>query len=207
MEDPLYVDTEAIAMLLKKINNGNGIRFVKDANHETRVSLVAEEQLVELGNDATKLHVVCIMMRTGAEYFYNHLEYTYFPPMTPTNDEYDYYMFKWQNIIWVICSIPIEKKNLAEQSAKEAKMKLADGIPFMAGPAVAATRPDAFEEHGEIDGLAWFPMNGDTVFTLENASDGDVTIYDGKGAEQDLQAEYDFKLNKLYEEKHRKPPQ
>jgi hypothetical protein len=194
MTDPIG----GLAMLLQTIEDGKGLRFFKNEDDEICVSLVRQEDLVELAKDQTKIHIICMMMRVGVDFFFNHLEYTYFPPLTPENDEYDYCVFKWNNLMWSICSIPLEKKPLAEESAKEAKMKLADGIPFMAGPVVAATRPERLEDL-EVD---WFPLNGETVFTLENTKDSDVSVYDGKGAEQDLQAEYDYKLTKLYESKN-----
>ena len=204
--DPIHVGSEQVAAVLHTLKDGTGLRFIKNEENETCISLVQEKHLVELSKDSTKLHVVSMMMRTGAEFFYNHLEYTYFPPMTPENDEYDYLMFKWHSLIWVICSIPIEKKPFAEASANEAKMRLADGIPIMVGPApvaaVAALRPEkADEELSEM--VDWFPLNSPTTFALENTKEGDISVYEGKGAQQDLQAEYDYKLGKLYDEKGR----
>jgi hypothetical protein len=215
--DPIHITKDMVGDLIATMPDNAGLRFIKDENHDTRIGLVKLHELADLSQDTSKLFVVSMMMRTGAEYFFNHLEYTYFPPLTPENDEYDYLTFKWSGILWSICSIPIEKREFAENSAEEAKMKLANGVPFMIGPeacrGIGATRPDHFEGLGITEELSkemstnWFPLNGETVFTLENTKKGDVNVYDGKGAEQDLQAEYDYKLRQLHDKHHPEPPE
>jgi hypothetical protein len=47
------------------------------------------------------------------------LEYTYFIPGTPRNEEYFLRLFKWNEIIWFMVSIPKSEAHLMEKVAAE----------------------------------------------------------------------------------------
>ncbi|MCX6765762.1 MAG: hypothetical protein NT136_02275 [Candidatus Moranbacteria bacterium] len=80
------------------------------------------------------------------------LEYTYFIPGTPSNDEFLLKAFKWEEIIWIMISIPKEKSHLMEKVATECGLRIVNRIPTLIGGGAADS----------------FPANNDNVFTLEN---------------------------------------
>ena len=118
-----------------------------------------EEQISTLtkkGEDNNKLHLISQMGRHGVSLFMVKMEYAYFPPRTAKNDLFEMVLLEWpekNSLHWSIASFPIEFRAEAEKFAKECGLKFADGIPTLFGP---------------DESIKQFPLDGKTVFTLEN---------------------------------------
>jgi len=204
VDDPLLgITPDELEALMAAMPEGLLVKFDKDENFETRISgFKIEDHIHKWAEMEGFIHIVGLGMRIGTDYFCNYLEETFFPPMTPANDEYGFAVAQWNGLKWFICTIPADKKHCAEEAAKAADLKMQDAVPFMAGPIVASTRlehlsDDEKEKWGEID---WFPLNTPSTYTLEGQSGSKV--YDGPGARQDLTVETELKRQKLYEKKH-----
>jgi len=205
---------EIISELIAKMPEGNGIRIEKDQETGNfNLSKLTVKDLFALNDRTDQLHVIALVVRTGAAYFYNYLEQTYFLPGTPVNDEYKYVVFKWNELVWAIGSIPIEKSHYADEAAKEAKMKLQTAIPFVVVHpkttkvvSIASAKKDkgwseALEE-AELK-AEWFPLSSNFVRTLENKNDSPV--YNLHGGVQDAKIEEELKLQRLWEKMGRGP--
>jgi len=112
------------------------------------------DELEKQGKDTSNLHLVAMMTRVGVKLFGVKMEYTYFPPRSGKNALFQMVLMNWPNqgMLWSIFSFPIEYKPQAESIAKECGLRLADGVPHIFDHAGAHT----------------FPLDGETVFTLEN---------------------------------------
>lgn len=109
------------------------------------------------GKDTSKLHLIVDMNRIGSNLFITKMEYTHFAPRSGKNFLFDLSLLRWpdsQSFLWSISSFPIEYREKAEALAKECGLRLADGIPTL------------FDEVGAHQ----FPLDGPTVYTLENVA-------------------------------------
>lgn len=116
------------------------------------------EDLKRAAEDPTRFHIVGDMNRIGVSLFMTKLEYTHYPPRSGKNHLFEFRILKWPDdfpMYWVIASIPIEDRSLAELLIPECGLRLANGIPMMLG--------------GGKDHV--FPMEGDRVWCLENCKD------------------------------------
>lgn len=192
---------EALGEIVSRLTPGYGIRFDKEPDYNLRIERFSQADLVKLNEDKNLCHVVCQHDRPGAEFYFQYLEQTYFTPDTPRSQFYDFRVYrwtKWPPLLWSICSIPLDKKETLEESAEQAQMRLADGIPFICGPVVAAIRRKKIDK--ELDSMAtWFPLNNDNTYTLENQS-GSVAYEPGGKHDIKMEATARTKalLEKLY---------
>lgn len=134
------------------------VRKVPQGIEEIRPELTDSENetLKKQGQDTTRLHLVVDMNRLGAKIFNVKMEYTYFAPRSGKNYLFEMVLMSWPGgpmpFMWAICSFPIEYRPQAEELAKECGLRIADGIPTI------------FTGNG----AQRFPLDGPTVFTLEN---------------------------------------
>lgn len=114
--------------------------------------------LIALDKDTKRLHLIVDMNRIGGKLFNVKMEYTYFAPRSGKNYLYEMVLIKWPDVsvgfqfLWAIASFPIEFRPQAEALAKECGLRIANGIPTII----------------DADGAHHFPLDGGTVFTLEN---------------------------------------
>jgi len=191
--------------IIHKLPNDRGIRFEKITSGDFKVSAFGVDDLVKLSKDEKLFHAVCDAKRPGAEYYFQYLEYTYFTPTTPENEEYEYRLFKWDEMYYAIGSIPINKMRFVQETAAVASLKAQMGaVPFSTGRGFlqirGALNPEKTKEgqFAEVkDLISWFPLNCKQMCTLETA-DGSSPLYE-PGGRADLYAEYDYKLKQLLE--------
>lgn len=183
-----------LIQLIRELKENQGLRFDKEGTKLLATTIQLQE-ILDLAQDDKKFHIISMMNRVGSEFFFHYLERTYFPPDTDQNNQYEYRILLWSQLVWAIATIPIELKQYAYESAKKTKMRLADGIPFTGGPLVANARPECVKELP----VKWFPLNSKTAFALENQKD-DIA-YEGRGGEQEARASELLNLRKLYREK------
>jgi hypothetical protein len=175
-----------------------GVKLDKDENGSgnMKVSIFTDEELVAISKDESLFHIIGMWTRPWVGYYCNYLEYEHFLPETPENQEFQFRVFKWKDILWAIVSIPINKKNLAYEAATASHLRLADGVPLMMGSDVVKLLGSTREDKQSKDLGEFFPLNCERAFTLENQKD-DVT-YDGPGGMQDAKASEKFALHKLW---------
>jgi hypothetical protein len=189
----MEIQSDQIGDILDAIPENHGILFTKK-DADMLLWGIKPEALNNVPKDY--IHCVGLATRPFVKYFCTYLEHVHFTPGEPINDEYQFRMIRWQGLVWTVCSIPLSKKHLCYEVAKEAKLKLANGIPFKTGIILGARRPELTKTiPSEL--IKWFPINGENVFTLENL-DGNP-IYEGMGGKQDVEAEENLKLQKLRE--------
>lgn len=135
---------------------------------------ISEEAVKKLGQDTSKLHLIFLLTRPGVRLFVTKMEYTYFAPRSGKNNLFDMILSRWppgMEMMYGICSFPIEYRPQAEALISECGLRLADGIPHMFG-----------------DGTVHeFPLDGETVFTLENMSGH--SVYENQDEEALREAE------------------
>jgi hypothetical protein len=187
----MKIQDDQVGDILESIPENHGVLFEKK-DADILIWGIKPENLNNISKDY--IHCVGLTTRPFVKYFCAYLEYVHFTPDTPANDEYQFRMIRWQGFMWAICSIPLSKKHFCYEVAKEAKLKLANGIPFKTGIILGARRPEKTKEI-PIELIKWFPINGDNVFTLENL-DGNP-IYEGIGGRQDVEAEENLKFEQL----------
>jgi hypothetical protein len=191
-----YCPPELLAEVVSAIKPGECLQFDKDDDCDLIIKKCPDGELERLSQDVAKFHVISQHTRAGAEFFFHYLEHTYFPPDTEEGKSYEFRICRWDApFLWTVATIPLIEKEVAYESAKAAHMRLADGIPFMCGPVIAATRPDKLT----LDGITWFPLNCDRAFTLENEHDS--VSYEGRGGQQDAHVEADLRVRTFLKEK------
>ena len=140
--------------------------------------------LVQKGKEENKLHLIMQMGRNGGSLFLVKMEYGYFPPRTNRNQLFEMALLEWpmkDSLRWSITSFPIEFKADAEKIAKECGLRFADGIPMLFGD-------------GKVQ---QFPLEGKTVFTVENISGHKAYTNDPKILKQ-LQNEEDAACETIF---------
>lgn len=117
--------------------------------------------------------------RPGFALFSATLEYQFFEPGTPENDNFKILSTGWHHqTLWMTISIPTSKKHLAEAVAEHSGLKILKTFP------IACVEHAAFATIGseswrqlQGSGLEWeaFPLyNGTNIFSLENSDDHPV---------------------------------
>lgn len=199
LTDVKYSNWKELNESIVKLPNDYGIKFDK-VGYDLVAYRFGIEELIKLSEDTSACHAVCFANRPNCEVFFNHLEQEHFPPDTPANNQYEYRMFRWHNMMHCIASIPVDKKPLFIEAAKVAELRFQDGaVPFSCGIIRASLNPTKMNEDDDFFKLIdWFPLNSPTVSTLESQSNN--PIYEGKGGQQDAQAEADLKLKQILEQ-------
>jgi hypothetical protein len=152
------------------------------------IKIQENDRLPDLGLDESRLHLIVDMSRVKSNLFATKMEYTYFPPRSGKNWQFEMVIIKWPMfgddpltklfapppMLFAVMSFPIEYRPQADAFAKECGLRIADGIPTVISGGVI--------EH--------FPLNGKTVFTLENITGHQVYKNDRTKCEQLRQKEF-----------------
>lgn len=170
MYDEPFVSThDGIMDSYKQLPNGEGYWW-KEWINETfiKVLRIKMNDMLELDRDESQFHVICLGQRNLATTFMEHLEHTYFPPMSDINDEFSFRLFKWEDLDWVICSVPIAKANTCYLAASAVGCRLANGVPHIIG--IANTGKGVVNTRESLEGELPFGLKGvtETVFPLNN---------------------------------------
>ena len=167
---------DALPELLKSMGNGSAL-LMHDDDGQAMVTAYKPNNIGDLIEEGF-LYITAMALRPGALRFYHELEHTFFPPRSPLNMEFSAFHMLWQDMYWIGCRIPIQKRDCAEIIARKTGMHIADGIPTI------------------VTGgsFAKFPLDGPTVFTLENAKGSKV--YEGMAAAEEMRKDEMMELNK-----------
>lgn len=157
-------------------------------NHPFGVDSGDHDDLKRAAEDPTRFHICGDMNRIGVQLFMTKLEYTHYPPRSGKNHLFEFRILKWPDdflMYWVIASIPIEDRAVAELLIPECGLRLVNGVPVMLGGKDCV-----------------FPMEGDRVWCLENSKDH--PIYSAKYWRSNnqevigkLRAEQDAEIEKI----------
>lgn len=114
----------------------------------------SSEDFQKFLEDPSLIHYVGMIHppRPGVSDCVQTLEHAYYKPGTPRNNLFNLRIIKWEDITWVIVSIPITEKAKMESVAKVSGLRIANGVPMMI----------------DSKGRRRFPASNERVFTLEN---------------------------------------
>lgn len=134
--------------------------LLKEKDKKKLNSQIKEESQEESDiffSDPNYVHFIGMLFppRPGVQSCFVELEHKYFPPGTDLNNDFIMRMVKWQDMVWVIVSIPRSEMNLMSSVVEKNGLRLARGIPHI------------FSSKGKEH----FPIkDSERVFTLENTS-------------------------------------
>jgi hypothetical protein len=116
------------------------------------------------------VHIIGMYDRPGVLLFSNELEHRYFwPPGSVLNDRLRVHRCLWENMEWLICSIPRKVQRFGPKVAQKLGLQLAEGFPTVLE--IQAEHLIKAKTKREIVGRSdWakpFPIHGDNVFTIE----------------------------------------
>ena len=99
------------------------------------------------------IHYVMMAMRPGVGDCIHDLEHNHYKPATPRNDLFVMRLIEWQDLQWLIVSIPESEKVFMERAAAAHGLCVRDGvvIAMLTGGSVQT-----------------FPVKNPNVFVLEN---------------------------------------
>lgn len=112
------------------------------------------EQVQQYCSDKNLISYIIYMVprRPGVYLFSLLLENIFFPPGTKENEDFQFHIINWEEMVIGIITIPKKKEIYATEIMKVSGNRVADGIPMMI-----------------TDGrVVSFPISGDNIFTLEN---------------------------------------
>lgn len=171
------IPPDAVFDLLKAMPDSTGLRYENDKNTTNHIiKKIDENYLIELSNDNSRANIVTMLDRNGSAYYMNYLEYNYFNPYLEINDSFNYMYFKWQDLVWVIASIPVALKQNIFDAAEKCGLTIHDGVPTIFA----------------AEGVHTFPLNNANTFCLGNKKDD--PIYKGFSGQQDAQVEEHYKI-------------
>lgn len=126
--------------------------------------------------------IVGFMGRVGFAKFMTRLEHEHYDPKDEVlNDRFQMFLISHKGLTFVVVSIPLEDRHLAEKIATECDLRFADGVPTIFG--------------GEESSP--FPIQHKNLWSCENLPNSGV--YTGKRA--DLEAEEQRWLDNFWEKK------
>lgn len=126
--------------------------------------------------------MVGFMGRVGFSKFMTRLEHEHYDPKDEAlNDRLQMFLISHQGLTFVVLSIPLEDRHLAEKIATECDLRFADGVPAVFG--------------GE--GNPSFPIQHKNLWSCENLPSSGV--YTGK--KEELEAEEQRWLNDFWAKK------
>jgi len=178
-DEPLVLTHEILASTLGSLPNNHGFWYKEIREEWTKVFKINPGMLEKLNDDLAWFHVVTMFQRPGACEFAQHLEFTHYPPHTPANDNFHYRVFKWEDLLWAILSVPVADANKAYVAASINNLRLVDGPPRMfemdGVHGIGSTRRE-ITPHDKI-----FPLNNQQTFSLEqqHAERGPVPVMMG----------------------------
>ena len=136
-----------------------------------------DQYLASLG--AEYMHIIALATRPRfVAGFCTALENVHFPPGTPANERFHMTGVLWENVAWLVVSIPGEYDEVARKLLQQCGLILVKGRPAITDTGVVITiAPDARRlppvplfGSGRLEDCSLFPINRDNVFTVESAS-------------------------------------
>jgi hypothetical protein len=154
--------------LLNTMPDGMAVRIDNDEENEENHVVTKETfaEIFELGKNLVMFHLISLMNRVGVPEFMAEVEHTYFPPLTPTNDQFIMRWVKWNDMLWTITSVPMESSKCFFDVAPKYGFNINPGSPVMLGSGLNMTYQSSI--HGIP--ASCFPLKGDNVYVIEGGT-------------------------------------
>jgi hypothetical protein len=136
-----------------------------------------DEYLASLG--AEYMHIIALATRPRfVAGFCTTLEHVYFPPGTSANERFHITGVLWEDVAWLVVSIPSEYDEVARKLLQQCGLILVKGRPAITDTGVVITiatdarklPPVPLFGSSRLEDCALFPIHRDDVFTVESAS-------------------------------------
>jgi len=136
-----------------------------------------DEYLASLG--AEYMHIIALATRPRfVAGFCTTLEHLHFPPGTPANERFHMTGVLWENVAWLVVSIPSDHDEVARKLLQQCGLILVKGRPAITDIGVVITiAPDTRRlpsvplfGKSRLEDCALFPISRDNVFTVESAT-------------------------------------
>jgi hypothetical protein len=161
------------------------------------------EKIVAQCSDPRFAVFVSMWDRIGVKGWMTNLEYVYFRPDTPKNDEFNITIMKWpttEMMFWAIIRIPREHEKLAKDLLWRHGLKVCGERDPEGGPYVPIVIIGGPEPEG---GIHKFPFHGEHVFFLENHSKGAPNVaYTNDPEKIGLAQEHEEQMIAQYHKEH-----
>lgn len=111
------------------------------------------DQFIEKAkNDDERYYILSMLSRPHLQYFLRYLEFTHFPPFSEIEGELQVMAILWQDLPWIIISIPRSKQHLLNDALEKSRLNIGQGLPF------------TFTAEGNV----WFPIRPKHHGSIEN---------------------------------------
>lgn len=136
-----------------------------------------DEYLASLGGEY--MHMIALATRprfVGG--FCTRMEHVHFPPGTSANERFHITGVLWEDVPWLVVSIPGEYDEVARKLLRQYGLVLVKGRPAITDTGVVVTiAPDTRRlpsvplfGNSRLEDCALFPTNRDNVFAVESAT-------------------------------------
>ena len=161
------------------VGNVESAQWWKFTDNETIVATgqSLDEYLASLG--AEYMHIIALATRPRfVAGFCMTLEHVHFPPGTSANERFHMTGVLWENVPWLVVSIPGEYDEVARKLLQQCGLILVKGRPAITdtgvvitiAPDVRSLPPVPLFGSSRLEDCSLFPINRDDVFTVESAS-------------------------------------
>ena len=136
-----------------------------------------DEYLTSLG--AEYMHIIALATRPRfVAGFCTTLEHVHFPPGTSANERFHMTGVLWEDVAWLVVSIPGEYNEVARKLLQQCGLTLAKGRPAITdtgviitiAPHVRRLPPVPLFGSSRLEDCALFPIHREDVFTVESAT-------------------------------------
>lgn len=110
-----------------------------------------------LDEDQSLFHIVNVVARPGVSLFSTHLEHSHYVPHTARNRDFQHHIIVWEEMPFLLISIPLRDRGLVDASAAFAGLRLVDVVP-------------AVIHGGDPPRTCFFPMTSPRVWYTESDS-------------------------------------
>jgi hypothetical protein len=175
-DEPLAIPGDQLSEVVSALPNDQGICLdVWETKHFCKVIKLNARRMAEWNADESKFHVVCMAIREIMCDYSQHIEKTYFPPMTEQNHDFKFSYYRWEDVVFIILTVPIDKRHLMFIGASDLNMRLADGVPHIISCGKAHNLGNWRKELPPVvrgmgidpSQITTFPLNSDRTYTLE----------------------------------------
>ena len=121
-------------------------------NDDPRIEVISFESINRILLGQPKIGLIGMEGRVGVRSFMVFFEHRYFPPGTSWNADFEYFLVKWEHMLWEICIFPDTRLAKADALLAKLGLRRSDGVPMVI----------------DSEGAHPFPIQLPNIYTLEN---------------------------------------
>lgn len=114
-------------------------------------------------NYKDNVHLVSMVTRPGSYALITSIEWFWFSPKKDLNHLFNLTIVEWEELKWLVTSIPRFKLKAAKKLAKQLGMRIADGAPMVMRLSTPGDKPDR-----NLDGVGMFIFPGGIINGIDN---------------------------------------